>query len=279
MAHHSKLLVAALLLSGLICIPHSEASPAAKNGTIKKGDKVGIEFTCRFPDGEIAASTSTAVAKDKSLKKSLVYLPRSKDAPIEVTAGESYGPQDFPVAFENEIISKIAQSLVGKTAGQKDSIEIRSMAPTGVPKKSQLLQLARIRLRPLEIQMTVGAYKARFKKAPKVGAAYLLDPLIPYNIASVSKGIVVIRPSVKPGQTIQTGFGKATFRVNGKQLELVFDAQKGSLVRMGINVGRISDVRDNMFTVDFGNPFGGEPLMCEVTANESLEQKLSAKGK
>ena len=79
-----------------------------------------------------------------------------------------------------------------------------------------------------------------------------MDPLIPYKVASVSKDVVVIRPSVKPGQTIATGFGKGTCRVNGNQLELVIDAKKGSLVRMGINVGRISDVSEKTFTIDFG---------------------------
>ena len=139
MVHRSKVIFATILLSGLIFMPHSEASPAAKTGTIKAGDKVDIQFTCRFPDGKIAASTSTAVAKDRSLQKSPVFLPRSKDKPINVTAGKSYGPQHFPVAFENEIISQIAQSLVGMKTGQKESLEIRSKAPAGVQRKDQLL--------------------------------------------------------------------------------------------------------------------------------------------
>ena len=55
--------------------------------------------------------------------------------------------------------------------------------------------------------MTIGEYKARFKKEPKAGAPYPMDPLIPYKVVSVSKNVVVIRPSVNPGQTIETGFG------------------------------------------------------------------------
>ena len=170
MVHRSKVIFATLLLSGLIFILHSEASPVAKTVTIKAGDKVGIQFTCRFPDGTIAASTSSAVAKDRSLQKSPVFLPRTKHSPIEVTAGKTYGPQDFPVAFESEIISRIALSLVGMKTGQEQSIEIRSTAPAGVPRKDQLLQLARIRPRPLEIEMTLAEYRARVKKAPRVGA-------------------------------------------------------------------------------------------------------------
>ena len=278
MVHRSKAIFATILLSGLILIPHYEATAAATE-TIKTGDKVSIQFTCRFPDGKIAAGTSSAVSKEQSLQKSPVFLPRSKDTPIEVTAGKTYGPQHFPLAFETEIISRIAQALVGMKTGEKQSIEIRSQAPANVPRKDQFLQLARIRTRPLEIKMTPAEYKTRFKKEPKVGAPYPMDPLIPYKVESVSKDIVVVRPSVKPGQTIETGFGKGTFRVNGNQLELVIDAKKGNLVRMGINVGRILDVSEKMFTMDFGNPFGGEPLLCEVKAERVPGKKPAAKGK
>ncbi len=88
---------------------HCPNLPAAETGLVKPGDKVGIQFTCRFKNGEIAASTSSAVAADTSLRKSAVFLPRSKDDPLEAVAGQSardVNISNFPVPFLDEIVAR-----------------------------------------------------------------------------------------------------------------------------------------------------------------------------
>jgi FKBP-type peptidyl-prolyl cis-trans isomerase 2 len=252
---------------------------AAEMDLIQPGDKVGIQFTCRFPNGEIAASTSSAVAKDSSLRKSLVYLPRSKDDPLEVTAGLSAATKSFPVPMLDEIVARIAASLPRMTLGKTRTIEIRSERPADVPEKEQFLQLARIRELPKEIRMTGDEYKSRTGKDPEVGAEYALDPLLPAKVASVSQNEVLIRSSAQPGSVVETPFGKGTILENGNQVEIVIEAAAGTLVRMGPVVGRISDAQDKMFTIDFGNPFGGEPLTCEVKVEPISQDKLSKKDK
>ncbi len=274
-AYRSKIFSATVFfLSAFLFSLYSDLS-AAETAAIKPGDKVGIQFTCRFPNGEIAASTSTAVAQDSSLRKSTVFLPRSKDDPIEVTVGQNVGAKKFPFPFLDEIVDRISASLAGTALGVTRTIEIRSERPAGVPEKDQFLQLVRTRHYAKEIKMTKDEFKSRTGKDPVVGVDYRDDPLIPCKVASVSENEVVIRPSVQPGSQVDTPFGKATIRENGNQLDLVIDAPKGSLVRMGAIVGRISDVQDKMFTMDFGDAFGGEPLSCEVKAESLPEKKMS----
>lgn len=280
MFHRLSFFAVLLFLCLLFPFHRSDSLAAeAEKDAIKPGDKVGIQFTCRFPNGDIAASTSTAVAKDTSLHKSPVFLPRSKDDPVEVTAGQSVAAKIPPVPFMDEIVNRIAVSLPGTMPGEKRTIEIRSERPTDMPEREQFLQMARIRQRPKEIRMTRDEYKSRAKKDPEIGAEYILDPTIPGKVASVSENEVLIRFSAQPGSVLDTPFGKGTIRENGDQYEIVIQAVKGTPVLTGPFVGSICDVQDKMFTIDYGDPFGGEPLTCEVNAERLPEDKLSKKEK
>lgn len=63
---------------------------------------------------------------------------------------------------------------------------------------------------------------------------------------------------------VDTPFGKGAIRENEKNYEIVIDASVGSLVRTRGLVGRISEVRDGSIVVDYGHPFGGETLTCDI---------------
>ena len=102
---------------------------------------------------------------------------------------------------------------------------------------------------------------------------------MPGKVASVSETEVLIRFSAQPGSVVETPFGKGTIRENENQFEIVSNAVKGTLVRTGPLVGRISGALDKMFTIDFGNPFGGETLACEVKAESIPQDKLTKKKK
>jgi FKBP-type peptidyl-prolyl cis-trans isomerase 2 len=277
MVHRSQIAFALVLFMNVLFVFHCPDLPAAETGLIKPGDKVGIQFTCRFPNGEIAASSSISVAKDSSLPKSVVFMPRSKDDPLEVTAGQGTRSSAFPVQFEDEIVARIAGSLPGMPLGEQRTIEIRSERSADVPAKEQFVQLALVRQRPKELRVTRDSYKSRTGKDPEVGTAYIFDPLIPGKVASVSENEVLIRFSAQPGSVVETPFGKGTIRENGNQFEIVIDAVKGRLVRTGPVVGCISDVQDRMFTIDYGHPLGGQPLACEVRTESIPGEKLSKK--
>ena len=161
---------------------------AADADVVKPGDKVGIQFTCRFKNGEIASSTSTAVAKN-SEPKSSIFLPRSKDDPVAVTAEESSKirqPHDF-IAFEDEIIAQLAHSIAGMPMNGSKTIELHADRITGLSPKDEFLQLARVRVRPKEMKMTRDEFKARTGKEAAVGEEFKLGPEIPGKVASVSE--------------------------------------------------------------------------------------------
>jgi FKBP-type peptidyl-prolyl cis-trans isomerase 2 len=272
MVHRLKFPAVALFFLNCFLFFSCLNSFAAEADLVSPGDTVAIQFTCRSSNGEIVSSTSSAVAANSSVPKSVVFQPRSKDDPVFVQAGPVSHKKSFPIAFEDEIAARIGASLAGLKAGESRTIAIRSERPADVPEKDQSLQMALVRQRPKEITMRVDKYKLRIGKDPKEGDDVRVDPLIAGKVAAIKDNQVFIRYSAKTGDQIDTPFGKGAVKENGDQLEITIAPVKGALVRMGPIVGRISDVQEKVFTIDFGDPLGGAPLTCDIKV-ESIDKK------
>ena len=70
---------------------------------------------------------------------------------------------------------------------------------------------------------------------------------------------------------VQTPFGVGRIREEADAYKIDIDARKGSLIRSGPLVGRITDVDDQFMVIDYRNPFGGETLSCDVTVSKITE--------
>ncbi len=265
MVYRFKIIFTLVFFLNVIFVFHCPALPAAGTDLIKPGDKVGVQFTCRFKNGEIASSTSTAVAKNAE-PKSAIFLPRSIDDPLAVTAvdnSKDLQPNDL-IAFEDEIATQLSRSVTGMKMNGSGTIELHADRIKGLKPQDEFLQLARVRVRPKEVRMTSGEFKARTGKEPEVGEEFKSDPAIPGKVTSVSENEVLIRFFTQPGSVVDTPFGKGTIRENGQNYEIVIDASVGKLVRSAGLVGRISEVQEKSMVVDYGHPFGGETLTCDV---------------
>ncbi|MGO9018928.1 MAG: hypothetical protein ACLQVJ_11315 [Syntrophobacteraceae bacterium] len=276
MVYRFKMIFAIAFFLSVIFVFHCPVLPAAETDLVKPGDKVGIQYTCRFKNGEIASSSSAAVAQNTE-PKSAIFLARNIDDPIAVTAEKSSKSQplhDF-IAMEDEIVIQLAHSITGMPLNGSRTIELHADRIERLQPQDEFLQLARVRVRPKEIRMTGEAFKTRTGKEPAVGAEFTSDPLMPGKVVSVSENVVLIRFSAQPGSVVETPFGKATVRENEKNYEIVIDPSVGKLVRMEALVGRISEVQDQMFTVDYGHPFGGETLTCDVKVEPAPPEKAA----
>jgi len=238
---------------------------------VKAGDKVLIDCTCRLKNGEVAATTSGALARDPSVPKAPVFLPTQEYRAVLVVAGDGGGLPQAPnlnrESFEGEISRRLAPGLVGMAVGEKKTMELASEVPAGLKPDDRFLQMARVRQRAKEIRMSRDQYRFRTGKDPEVGQDFVLDPAIPGKVAAVTDTEVVVRFAAQPGQRVKTPFGAGVIRETEKNWEIVIDAREGDLVRSGPLVGRIVDVDERMIAIDYGHPFGGEKLTCDVTVD------------
>jgi FKBP-type peptidyl-prolyl cis-trans isomerase 2 len=258
-----------VILKKAVCLPLialvlSGCTTVETGRIIKQGDKVGLHFTCSFPDGSLAASTNPALADDPAILKSPVFLPKNDSEPLTITAGERIQPPDpmFALPFEYSIADKLADMVVGMREGEKRTVTVTAERTSGCKD----LRMALVRKYPKEMHFPLNESGKNKDSAPKVGADYTVDPDMPGKVTSVTDKEVVVRFTAKPGTVVETPFGKGTVRELLDRYEIVMDVRKGSLVRSADMVGIISSVTEDSFTVDFCHPIGGQSLSCEIAA-------------
>lgn len=238
---------------------------------VRAGSVADIRFLCSLQNGDIVAATDKAVAQQTALSKSAVFLARDKDGPVSVIATATLPMPDPPKiewAFEEEIINRLAGSVIGMKEGEKRTVELTA---GNLPERRQddyVIKIARVRERVKEIRMKIAEYMSRTGKSPEEGQSFVSDTAVPGRVQSVTQDEVVIRFSAKPGEVVQTPFGPGRITETEETYDIRIDASKGALVRSGPLVGRISGVDDKYITIDYLDPFGGEKLFCEVTVEK-----------
>jgi FKBP-type peptidyl-prolyl cis-trans isomerase 2 len=257
---------------------HSPA--AATERLIQPGDAASIHYLCRLQSGEVAASTDPF---SDSLPKASIYEKREDTGPLAIPAIGSEDAkrieavEDVPIVqmrfFDAEIAYQLGKAIVGMKEGGKRTVELKAAEPISKNPGKYLASLNRVRIQPKNVVMPKHTYEYLTKHAPEVGQAYTHDPDFPGTVESISDQDVTIRISVTPGIK-QTLFGPAMISEQGDNYKMDIDARKGALIRSADMVGRISDVDDKAFTIDFANAFGGQALMCDVSVEKIQDANL-----
>jgi FKBP-type peptidyl-prolyl cis-trans isomerase 2 len=267
-------LVAALLAASLAGCEKGGNAPE-----VQAGDEVRVHYTCRLRGGELAATTRQEAAGDASVKKSPLFSPETAYEPLLLTAGPGEAPEYGRTQNLKRALSDgLSEAVVGMRVGEERRLQLEADVPPGLAGGERFLEMARVRKRDKEKTMSAGLY-AKFQKdkAPEVGQQIALAPGFTGTVTSVSGDQVALRVSAEPGTEIDTLFGKGTIFDRGDHYEIEIDARKGSLIRLGNLVGRVKEVDEALITTDFGHPFGGEVLVCDVKL-EGIERKAPAPG-
>jgi FKBP-type peptidyl-prolyl cis-trans isomerase 2 len=253
-----------LSISALLGLPlvACSASPVV----VKSGDKVELSFTCRLPGGELAATTRTDSSVAGEHKSSL-YLPRAGSETITVTAGpqsSDTGMRDRQ-PFEQEIIQRLAPKISGLKEGEQKQWALEAdRYPVSAPNDTHVVKMATVRKRQKEMRLSREEYSDKTGKSPEVGQKFVLDKLVPGMVSELTEKEVVIRFAPAQGTDLVTPFGPVTVRELADHYELEIAAKKESLIRTGGMAGRVSDVDNTSITIDYGHPFAGEKLNCDI---------------
>jgi FKBP-type peptidyl-prolyl cis-trans isomerase 2 len=260
----------------------NRATTSAPDRHIQPGDTASVHYLCRLGSGEVVASTDSVA---ESQPKSNIYVLQEDAGPLSISAAstaDSARAQGTPYeqrSLEEEISNQLSFAVVGMKEGDTRTTEIKAEDAPAQDAHKYIARLTRIRTRPKEMKMPKGDYEYRTHRSPEVGQEYSYDPAFPGKVVYVSEQEVTIRFYATPGTIVETPFGLGRIRDAGQNYTMDIEAHKGALVRAASMVGRISDVDDKVITVDFGNPFGGEALLCDVTIEKITDAKLVQSGK
>jgi FKBP-type peptidyl-prolyl cis-trans isomerase 2 len=259
---------------------HDHATAGAQEGQVQPGDTASVHYLCRLQSGEVVAATDRVA---ESQPKSNLYIQREEPGPLPITALSAKDPAQAQAPYEQrsleeEIYDQIAHAIVGMKEG--DTRVAKLTAEDAPPQQAHkyIARLTRVRTRQKEWKMPKGDYEFRAHRTPEVGQEFTYDPDFPGKVESVSDQEVTVRLFATPGAVIETPFGPGRVREEGQDYKMDIEARKGALVRAAAMTGRISDVDDKVITIDFGNPFGGETLLCDVTVEKITDAKTVQSG-
>jgi FKBP-type peptidyl-prolyl cis-trans isomerase 2 len=252
-----------------------QATAGATARQVQPGDIASTHYICRLKSGEVVAATDPVV---QSQRKSNIYLQREQSGPLAIAAVSAADATRTQAPYEQrsleeEISHQLAPAIVGMKEGETRNAEIKAEDAPPWEAHKYIARLTRVRTRPKEMKMPKGDYEFRTGRSPEVGQEYSYDPDFPGKVESVSDKEVTIRIFATPGDIIETPFGTGRVREEGQDYKLDINTRKGALVRAADMTGRISDVDEKVITVDFGNTFGGEILLCDVTVEKITDAK------
>jgi FKBP-type peptidyl-prolyl cis-trans isomerase 2 len=245
---------------------------------VQSGDKAEINFTCRLSNGELAATTRPDASVSGEVKSPLYLARGGADETVAVTAG----PQAPAAAkqdrqpFEQEIIARLAPGIPGLKVGEQVQRSIEAERYPVASPTDKKVKMATTRKRQKEMRLSIEEYTGKKGMKPEVGQKFVLDKLVPGQVTEVTDTEVVIRFAPVEGAELKTPFGPVTVRELADRYELDIAAQVGTLVRTGPMAGRVIAVDKDSLTIDYGHPFAGEKLDCQVKVEKTVAQEQQA---
>lgn len=239
---------------------------------VEAGDAVRVDYTCRLPDGRLIASTQSETVAAEAQRIGPLFAgpsmwgakPMRASLPGEATgrlaAGQLAGVGDY-------IDAQLAEALPGMERGERRRVTFDAKTPEGLKREVRYMSLARVRHRSKEVRQAKRFYRQMRGQVPPVGEVVEWEPGFNARVVSDEGDEVVLRIEPADGMQFATAFGEAVIRDQGDQYDVTIDPREGELVRTGNLMGRIDTVEEKVFVVDYGHPYGGAAITCDVTVN------------
>ena len=258
-----KIIPAVLVLLFAACAAVKPSTP------VLSGDTVKLSYMCRSADAMLVA---TSESKTENQSQSSIVIASDKPGPVVLKAGPetkcSTCPQEAHElkGFNTALSASLADAIVGLLYGRHQEIHIAREVPEGLPRGKRYLGLAKVWRRPKRTAMLADDYRKMVGRDPSVGDQYDYEMGLRATVSNVENGHVIISytPTVALGGMVPTHFGEGIILDGGAKWKIDMQVHKGQLIRNGKLLGRVVEVNPTMFYIDFGHPFGGLELVCDL---------------
>jgi len=256
------------LLGAALAFSGCAKSPFPSSATVKPGENIAIEYTCKSPDGKLAATSSQTVAEDPGQTFSPLFTPLNNYLPAceGVPGPQAVQPLHPKMGYEEMLEKLIARQAADAPLGTPQNLTIAGELIPGIGGGDRYLQLNRTTRKKRLQSLPVTRFEAAFGATPVVGIRYdsPAQPGMSATVENMEGDRVVILHSAEPGTTLPTHFGRQVVTQTGDTLEFRTDATVGSIIRNSGMIGRISKVDEQTIEIDYGHSSGFVPLTCEV---------------
>lgn len=254
-----KLLCAAMCLAALL------GCAASQKSLVQAGDTAQVDFTCRLSNGRVVLTTKQDVAEDTKNLAAKVFLPLKTYGPMELIADPAAVPKAGELTgLELGVDQGLQRAIVGLPVGKERTVTLKGEVPEGLKKEDRYITVGRIARHKKEQRWDLQRLARELGHTPAPGEQVLKMPGITAVMTGVDGREALVRIAVTHGQAVDHTYGRAIIRDYPDHYDVVTEAKVGQIVRTLDLVGRIIAVTDTTLTLDYGDPFGGEELTCDV---------------
>jgi hypothetical protein len=240
-------------------------SPSA---TVTAGENITFDYTCKTPEGKLAATSDKTVARNPSHTFSPLFAPLNYylSACEKVPAPEQFPPLHPRMGYEEMLEKLIVRQAIGAPLDTPQDLTIAGELIPGISDGDRYLLLNRTSKKKRLQTISVSLFEDRFGATPVIGIKYdsPAQPGMSATVENMEGDKVVILNSAEPGTVLPSHFGRQVVTQNGDTLEMRTDAVVGNIIRNSGMIGKVSKVDDETIEIDYGHSSGFMPLTCEV---------------
>ncbi len=234
----------------------------------RPGQRLTLNYTCRLADGTVAATTVETIGDDPGQQKAVIFHPPREYQPAEIVVPDR--PEQVTVEYFGSFDEKIVQTLTKEaqhlSVGRPVTLELTGAVPDNIPPNERYLKMAINSKRLRRMTVSLDMFRQHYPEQPQPGLAIEQNDKFKTVVERVNDGMVTLLFSAVPGATLESPYGTEHYIQEEDNFTVHLNVREGAVIRTGPLVGRISEVNNDTFTIDYGHPFGGETLSCEVEA-------------
>ncbi len=267
------------LLVPLCIILLTACAAVQPSAPFQAGETARVDYTCRTLQGELVATTEKAATGDSRLPKAPIYGEPDSYEAVTLTIGPedkcSTCPQEKTQleGFNVSLHASLAAAIEGLSPGRFSDVHLAREIPEGMPAGKRYLGLAKVFKRPKNTSILVDDFRKMAQREPEVGFQYPFEMGLQARVIRIEHDRVFIdyEPVVTLGEKVSTPIGQGIIRDGGDRWLIENPLVENQLVRINDLVGKVVEVDDKMIYIDFGHPFGGLELVCDITAKRPAE--------
>ena len=233
---------------------------------VEAGDLVTVHYTMKLENGEVFYTTKQATAEDESVRKVFWFQPAPTFGPEEIMAGNE------PTRRE------LALEVVGMHKGDFKSVTMPPEKGFGPIDEKKIVRLERVKSIPKYAGVNASDFMARMKSLPVEGREINWTPYFKSKITHVNEQYVEMEALIEKTSTHPAEYGTTTVSLRGDDVIISLKPIVGATFEVNGKRGRITQVDDAAFSVDFNHPAAGQSIILEMAVLD-IEKDSAGNGR
>lgn len=240
-----------------------------------------LHYSCRIDSNRTVVTTDDDVAAGVEKNNDPLFMKKTEYHPLDLTGiTDSYfSDQNNELKyFEEALVEELVKKTGDWKVGTSKTIALDGQDQGNISEEDSVITIKRKKVHAKEIRYLRTLFSQMTGSELEVGAIVRGDRGITGSVVEITGDEVRVTFEPEKKENIDETFGPVIVTDTGNGYQVEIDVEEGKLVRVGPAVGRIAQVDENYFTVDYSHPYGGKTLECDVTVSALSKDAVKIDG-